>query len=51
MSKQVGNTAHILANVFNSASKQWQEVWASQSPLFHSLEDMVPPSEVVFMAT
>ena len=45
MSKQVGNSAHILAHVFNSVSRQCHEVWASQFPFLHSLKDMVPPSE------
>ena len=46
MSKQVGNSAHILANIFNFAPRQHCEVWASQFPFLHSLKDIVPPSEV-----
>ena len=46
MSKQVSNTTHILAHVFNSASRQCCEVWASQFPYLHRLKDMLPPTEV-----
>ena len=45
MSKWVGNSAHILAHVYNSASRQCHEVWASQFSFLHSLKDMFPPSE------
>ena len=45
ISKWVGNMACILAHVFNSASRQHCELWASQFPFLHSLKDMVPPSE------
>ena len=45
VSKQVGNSAHILAHVFNSASRQHCEVWASQFPFLYSLKDVVPLSE------
>ena len=31
VSKQAGNTARVLAHVFNSPSRQHCEVWASQS--------------------
>ena len=31
VSKQVGNSAHILAHVCNSVSRQCHVVWASQS--------------------
>ena len=34
VSKQVGNSTHILAHVFNSVSRQHHEVWASQFPFF-----------------
>ena len=44
VSKEVGNTAHILASHFNSASEQCHEVWASQHPFLH-YKDSVPPSE------
>ena len=43
--KWVGNTAHILAHVFNSASRQLHDVWASQFPILHSPKDTLPPSE------
>ena len=45
VSKQAGNSACILAHVFNSASRQHCEVWASHFPFLHSLKDVVPPSE------
>ena len=44
VSKRVGNSAHILAHLFNSVSRQHREVWASQFPFLHSLE-VIPPSE------
>ena len=43
MSKLVGNSACILAHVFNSASRQHCEVWASQFPFLHTLKDMALP--------
>ena len=43
--KQVGNSAHILAHLFNSVSRQCHEVWASQFPFLHSLKEVIPPSE------
>ena len=46
VSKLLGSSAHILAPVFHSASRQHCEVWASQFPFLQSLKDMVPPSEV-----
>ena len=45
VSKQVGNSACILAYLFNSVSRQCCEVWASQFPFLHSLRDVIPPSE------
>ena len=45
VSKRVGNSAHILAHLFNSVSRQCWEVWASQFPFLHSLKEVVPPSE------
>ena len=45
VSKWVGNFTHILVHVFNSASGQYCEVWASQFPFLHGLKDVVPPSE------
>ena len=45
VSQQVGNSTCILEHVFNSASRQHGEVWASQFPFLHSLEGVVPPSE------
>ena len=44
VSKWVGNAAYILAYLFNSASLQYQEVWASQMPFPHNIKDTVPPS-------
>ena len=45
VSKQVGNSARILAHLFNSVSRQYHEVWASQFPFLHSLKEVIPPSE------
>ena len=45
VSKQVGNSACILAHVFNSVSRQHHEVCASQFPFLNSLGDVIPPSE------
>ena len=45
VSKRVGNSARILAHLFNSVSRQCGEVWASQFPFLHSLKEVVPPSE------
>ena len=45
VSKQVGNSACILAYLFNSVSRQHHEVWASQFPFLHSLKEVIPPSE------
>ena len=45
VSKQVGNSAHILACLFNSVSRQHCEVWASQFPFLHSLKEVITPSE------
>ena len=39
VSKQVGNSACILAHWFNSVSRQHWEVWASQFPFLHSLKE------------
>ena len=44
-SKQVGNSAHILAHVFDSLSRQHHEVWASQFTFLQSLKDVIPPSQ------
>ena len=44
VSKQVGNSARILAHLFNSVSRQCWEVLASQFPFLHSLKEVVPPS-------
>ena len=38
VSKWVGNTAHTLSHVFNSAARQHYEVWASHFPFHHSLK-------------
>ena len=45
VSKQVGNSACILAHLFNSVSRQHHEVWASQFPFLHSLKEVIPLSE------
>ena len=45
VSKQVGNSAHILAYLFNSFSRQCHEVWASQFHFLHSLRDVIPFNE------
>ena len=45
VSKWVGNSTCISAHIFNSASRKYHEVWASQFPFLHSLKDMVPPSK------
>ena len=45
VSKQVCNPACIFAHVFNFASRQCCEVWASQFPFLHGLKDVFPPSE------
>ena len=45
MSKQVGNTVHILANLFISASSQHYDFWAFQYPFLHNIKDSIPPSE------
>ena len=45
VSKTVWNSACILADVFNSATRQYHEVWASQFPFLHSCKDVIPPSE------
>ena len=48
VSKWVGNIAHILAFLFNSASRQCLEVCALQYPFLHYFKDSVPPSEACF---
>ena len=50
VSKQVWNSAHILAHLFNSASRQCCEVWASQFPFLHGLKDVVPLVRLACMA-
>ena len=45
VSKRVGNSACILAHLFNFVSRQHWEVWASQFPFLHSLKEVIPPSE------
>ena len=45
VSKQFGNSAHILAYLFNSVSRQCCEVWALQFPFLHSCREVIPPSE------
>ena len=46
VSKQVGNSACILAHLFNSVSRQHHEVWTLQFPFLSSLKEVIPPSEV-----
>ena len=38
-------SAHILAHVFNSASRQCCEVLALQFPFLYGLKDVAPPIE------
>ena len=45
VSKWVGNSADTLAPVFNFASRQCPEIWASQFPFLHILQVVVSPSE------
>ena len=45
VSKQIGNTTCILAYLFNSASRQYCEIWAFQFVFLHSMNDSVPVSE------
>ena len=45
VSKGVGNSAHILAHVFNSAFMQCHEFMGLTVSLLHGLKDVVPPSE------
>ena len=45
VSKQVGNSARILEYLFNSVSRQYCEVWASQFPFLHSLKEVISPTE------
>ena len=43
--KQVGNVAFILAYLLNSTSRSCPEVWDTQFPFLHNINDTVPPSE------
>ena len=45
VSKQVYNTACILASLFKYASRQHYEVWASQDSFLQNFKDSVPPSD------
>ena len=45
VSKRVGNSACILAHLFNSVSRLCHEVRTSQFPFLHSLKEVIPPSE------
>ena len=45
VSNQVGNSACILAHVFNSVFRQCHEVCASRFPFLHGLRNVIPPSE------
>ena len=44
VSKQAGNSAHILAHVFNSVTRQHIEVCTSWFPFLRSLRDVIPSS-------
>ena len=46
VSKQVGNTAHILAYLFNSASRSCYNDWTLQFTFLHKFKDTFPDSEV-----
>ena len=41
---ELGISAHILAHVFDSVSRQHHEVWASQFLFLQGLWNMIPPS-------
>ena len=45
VSKQVWNYTHVSVHVFNSASRQHYQVWASQFPFLNGLKEANPPSE------
>ena len=45
MFAQVGSTACVVAYFFNSASRQYFDIWDSQFPFLHSIHATVPPSE------
>ena len=45
VSKWDGNMSHNLAYLFCSASRQHHDVWASQFPFLHSIEDSIPPDQ------
>ena len=42
---RLGNSACILAHLFNSVSRQHCKIWTSQFPFLHSLKEVIPPSE------
>ena len=48
VTKQVGNSAHILVHVLIMyvSIRQCHEVWASLFPFLYGLKDVVPPSEI-----
>ena len=48
-SEWIGNTACILAYLYNSASTQHHEVLASQSSFLHNFWDTVLPSEAFLL--
>ena len=50
VSKRVGNSAFILAHVFNTVSRQHCEVWASEFPFLHSLREVILLVRPVCMA-
>ena len=41
----ISNMACVLGYLFNSASRQCREVWASQLPFLYNIKDSVPPNE------
>ena len=43
--KWVGKKACILAYLFNYASNQHCEFWASHIPFLHNIKDSIPPCE------
>ena len=45
MSKLVGNTTYVLAHLFNTASRQYQDIWASQCSFLYNVHDTVPHIE------
>ena len=44
VSKKIGNIACVTAYLFNSASRQYHDVWASQFLFLHIIHGTVPPT-------